>query len=199
VRWRGTGGSAHAPKRVTLLEHALKAAELAGDRVQSYWALHSLAELELHLGNLDAAAPLFARSAGQAEETGDRPLLTYVFHGMGDVALAQNDFREAAASYRRSLRLSIELGELRTPPACVAGLAVAAASGGDTKQAGELWGAVSTLERELGFPLHPFERARYNKLIRAHADTHPAAFADAVERGQGMTVNDIYAEALTGC
>ena len=63
---------------------------------------------------------------------------------------------------------------------------------------GALGCVVSMLERELALPLLPFERVRYSRLVRAHADTHPAAFAASAERGRGMSVNDIYAEALAG-
>lgn len=106
---------------------------------------------------------------------------------MGEVFLARNDFTRAAASYRRSLRLSIELGVLRAAPACVAGLAVAAASVGDTKQAGELWGAVSTLERELGVSASP---VREDALQQAHSRARRHASSRVRRRRRTRTGNE---------
>jgi tetratricopeptide (TPR) repeat protein len=164
--------------------------------VDSYYALHALADLELQLGNVDAAESLFSRSADLARDADDRRLMTNILHAMGDIALARNNTDVAVASYQETLRLCREFGFVRGPAYCVAGLAAAAASAGDTQRAGELWGAVETLERELGFPVLPHEKARYQKHIQRHARKASDAFAAAVEAGLCMSVENIYACAL---
>jgi tetratricopeptide (TPR) repeat protein len=179
-----------------LLEQALHTAEQARDRRLTYHVLHSLAELELQLGNLDAADPLFSRSAELAREEGDRVLQIHIRLGIGDAALARGDFKRAAASYQESLSTALKLGFRRAPAACVAGLAAVAAGHGDTEQAGLLWGAVEKLEHELGFPVHPFEKQRYEKLIRPLADKASVDFRNAVEQGRDMSLDEITAFAL---
>jgi predicted ATPase/DNA-binding SARP family transcriptional activator len=177
----------------TLLERALEAAERPVDR---YYALHALAELELHRGNVGAAENLFSRSADLARESDDRRLTTNILHAMGDVALERNDPAAAAASYQETLRLCKDFGFVRGPAYCAAGLAAAAASAGNTHRAGELWGGVERLERELGFPVLPHDKARYEKHIRKHTDSASGAFSAAVEAGRRRTIEDIYAYAL---
>jgi hypothetical protein len=168
------------------------ACRCAGDRVQSYHALHSLAELELDLGNLDAAAPLFSRSAEQAGEAGDRLLLTNIFH----TAWEKFSLRETTSRGRRRhieeacdcLSSSAFFAPLR--PASPDSPWLPPASATRSRRASS--GVRSRRSNaNSGFPLLPFERTRYNRLIRAHADTHPAAFAAAVERGRGMSVGHL--------
>jgi predicted ATPase len=173
----------------------------AYDAAQEGWeehnsALHSLAELELALGNLDEAAELFDKSIALAGTAGDRIGLTNMLHGAGDLALAQNDLERAAALYTKSLRLATEIGLLRTAPYCVAGFASIAAARGRTTRAGELWGAVETLEQESGYPVLADERARYEERINTDVDTTSLAFAAAYERGRRMTVDEIIRQVL---
>jgi predicted ATPase/DNA-binding SARP family transcriptional activator len=177
----------------TLLNEALEKAEQAVDQ---YYGLHALAQLELQVGDLDASASLFSRSADLAREADDRRLMTNILHATGDVALAQNDLDRAGASYCESLRLCSQLDFVRGPAYCVAGLAAAAARAGDTQRAGELWGAVETLERDLGFPILPHEKARYEEDVLSHAAAASDAFAAAFAAGQEMSVDDIYTHVL---
>ena len=178
-----------------LLEQAIETVDQSQEEYGQ--ALHSLAELERQLGNVDVAATLFSRSAQLAEEAGDRLILTNIFHGMGDLALARHDLEGAASSYRRSLRLSIDLSAIPSLSYCIAGLAAVSANAGDTSRAGQLWGTIEKLEREVGSSLPPHDKARYDNLIGAHVDMASAAFAAAVERGRRMAVDQIYTYALT--
>ena len=47
-----------------------------------------------------------------------------------------------------------------------------------------------------GAPIHGIDKERYDRLIRAHADTAPAAFAAAVEHGRELTADEAVAFAL---
>jgi hypothetical protein len=77
----------------------------------------------------------------------------------------------------------------------VAGLAVVAASAGNTGRAGQLWGALDVLEDEAGAAVRGRDPS-YVETINACAAASPAVFAAAYERGRSMSRADAIAYVL---
>jgi hypothetical protein len=62
---------------------------------------------------------------------------------------------------------------------------------GDAERAGQLWGAVDLLERELGWSILDFERDRYPAAARRCEESNPLLFHAAAERGRRMVLDEI--------
>jgi predicted ATPase/DNA-binding SARP family transcriptional activator len=179
-----------------LLEQSLKLATRISDRRGIYRALHDLGEVESALGHLDRASELLGRSAELARDADDASVLCQILHGAGDVALAERDLSGAIQLYRDALRLSDQLSDRRLATYCLAGLAAAAAVTGNVKRAGQLWGALETLEQDAECRLADLQRRKYEEPVEASANSAPIAFATARDHGRSLSSDDTIAYAL---
>jgi predicted ATPase len=176
-------------------EEAIAIAERLSHR-RLYRPLHGLGELELQFGNLDRAQELLNRSAMLAQAAGDHRSVPYILNGAGDTALLRGDHQAAIASYCDALHLCRELSWWHPAVYCVAGLAAVAATQGDTRRAGRLWGARKPVEHEFGWHVLDHEAGTYATPIAACSEANPIAFQAAAEQGRRMTPDAAFRYAL---
>jgi predicted ATPase len=149
-----------------ILEEARRVSVEAGDRRGERLALHLHGEAVRDQGRLEEAAALLEASVAISVELGDLGFEAATTHSLGDLELDRADLAAAEVRYRRSLELSRELGFHSHVALCVAGLACVAAGNGELELAGRLWSGVEQFERDRGLPLHPHERARYERRLQ---------------------------------
>jgi predicted ATPase len=192
--WAAWGRGDYALGRV-YYEECIALAKRMPSAERTCKALHGLGELERRAGKLERSRALLEESAAIAREIGHGYQLTTILHGLGDVALAEGNPSRASSFYGDALGHLRELAPWIQRPAvyCIAGLAAAAATGGDTERAGRLWGGVSTLEREFG-PLT--DEPLYRDALHASSEASPLIFAAATEHGRRMTTDEIILYAL---
>jgi predicted ATPase/DNA-binding SARP family transcriptional activator len=179
----------------TAYEDALELAAQAPYVRGLYRALHAMGTQACESGDLVRAEQLLERSAGLAAEAGDGHLLAFIVVGLAKVALARNDLARATTLFGEGLQLACDWTMPMSIVYGLAGLAVVAASSGDTSRAGTLWGALEVIEYEAGLTARRRDPL-YEQAISACAETAPAAFAAACERGRSMSRDDAVAYAL---
>lgn len=148
------------------LERSLELAEEAGHPRLYRLSLQNLGELEWRAGNLARAAALLEEALQVALDAGDIVPAAGIEHGLGDVALAAGDTAAAEHHYGRALTLSREADYPHNVVAyCLAGLASVAATRGERKRAGRLWGASQAFQRTAGVELQALDRRRYEEAL----------------------------------
>ncbi len=176
------------------LEHFRATANARGIRV----ALNNLGERAVRSGDSDRARLLLAETIALSRQEGDVYMLCSSLDSLGALALRASDALEATNIYLELLVTASAGGFKRVIAYGFAGLAAAASLRGDVAGSGRLWGAVETMEEELGFRLVEAERRRYERLIRGVSDAHPESFAKAFHDGRSLTLDEAMEYALEG-
>jgi predicted ATPase/DNA-binding SARP family transcriptional activator len=156
-------------------------------------ALHLLGDARRDAGDAERARPLLEESLEVSRRAGDLLLSSATMHSLGDVALDDRDAGPATAHYSEGLAIVHSLGMKPFVNVCLGGLAAAAALAGHRRRAAQLWGAVETLEDELGARLLEHERSRYEPLVLEACQRHP----DALAEGRAMALDRAVEYALS--
>jgi len=118
---------------------------------------------------------------------------------IGHVALAQGDHERAAALYQEALTMQWELRERRDMAECLEALAAVAEEQGQVERAARLFGAAEALREEVGAPLPPADRARYERYVAAvRAGLDEETFESTWAQGREMPLEQAMAYALDG-
>ena len=113
------------------------------------------------------------------------------------MALARGEYERAGGLYRESLALQREVGEKRDIAECLEGLAGVAGEQGRAERATRLLGAAEALREEVGAPLPPADRARYERSVAAvRAGLDEETFESAWAQGRAMPLEQAVAYAL---
>ena len=109
---------------------------------------------------------------------------------LGLVAYHQGDYAGARALYRESLVIFCDLRDRWGIALSLEGLAYVASAQARPVQAARLWGAAERLREEIGCPLPPSERSRYDSQLAATraAIDDDVAFDLAWKEGRAMTL-----------
>ena len=160
------------PTAQSLYEESLAIARERADRVRIAILLNNLGYATFLRGQYPAARALHEESLAIRRELKDPGGIAYSLSGLGDVALEHGDYAAAGAFFTDALSIRRELGdkmgiaELLEKQAAVIGAIVNAV------HAARIAGAAERLREEIGYPLTPAERVRY--------DVHMAAVRAAV-------------------
>ncbi len=180
-----------------LAEQSLAQFEEQGIGWMRAFALGLLGQMHLARGEWTQARPLLEESAVFLQETGSRfdsiePLL-----GLARAAVAQHDLVEARRRCQESLRLQVAVGGQALVPACLEVVGTLLAAQDKALEAVELCGTAEALREVLGTPMHPVERADYDKAVAAaQGKVGEEAFARAWARGRITPVEQVIATAL---
>ena len=137
---------------------------------------------------------MLERAVRLARAEGDFEAVSMSVHGIADVALDQGDLTLASERFGEALSVSRELaGARRLAPWCLAGLACVAAERGEVERAGLLWGAVESLEDQVGVTIPAPARQRYKAPIDALQSGELGA---AIERGHTLPFDEAVVFAL---
>jgi predicted ATPase/class 3 adenylate cyclase len=117
---------------------------------------------------------------------------------LGAFLLTQGRVDEAQATLRESLALRFALRDRYGTPEQVQDLARVAAVKGDLEQATRLWAAGDQLRRDLGADVSQVSREEFDRFVQSlAARLGPEQFAMAWAAGQGLTLEQAVAEALS--
>jgi tetratricopeptide (TPR) repeat protein len=131
-------------------------------------------------------------------ELGDRGGVALALNTLGNLAFEQGEYSSARACYSESLAIERGLGDKRGIAFSLEGLAEVVAALGSARRAAGIWGAAERLREEIGSPLAPNERPRYERgVVAARASLgDDAAFNGAWQEGRASTLEEAIAIAL---
>ncbi len=144
------------------------------------------------------ACALYEESLAIKRELGDRRGIANSLNNLAGEALRQGELASARTLDKESLAISRELEFRRGIANSLEGLADASAAFGDSLRAATIWGAAERLRTEVGAPLPPLERLRYDRRVAAARArlADDAAFDCAWHEGRALTVEQAIELAL---
>ncbi|MGH2616568.1 MAG: ATP-binding protein [Thermomicrobiales bacterium] len=181
----------------TWYEQALALRRELGDSdgiAYALWAIASVARLS---GNAAAAKALYGESRTIFAEIGDRQGEAFVLYGLACVARQGGDDLEALRLLQDAIALRQTLGERNGMLEAVDEIAAIVARRGHVAAATRLLGATTALRAATGaVPTVAERQEREQTLALARRTLTSAAFAEAREAGQALSLEEVIAEAL---
>ena len=186
------------PTAKALHEESLAIRRELGDRFGIAVRLNNLGNVALAQCDYTAAKALHEEGLAIRRELGDRSGIATSLSNLGIVVLNQGDYPAARALLEESLAIRRELGDRSGIPYSLEGLAAVVASLRGSLRAAHIWGATEQLRTEIGAPLTPNERSRYDQFVAAAriALGDDAAFDRAWQEGRGLTLDQAIDLAL---
>jgi predicted ATPase/class 3 adenylate cyclase len=169
-----------------------------GDRRGIASSLANLGNVAYAQGRYPVSRALFEESLAISREVGDRQGIGFSLGTLGNVAAAQGDNASACAFFRQSLAIRRELGDRWGIAEVLEGLSYVALALAGPARATRIDGAAERLREEIGSPLPPNERPRYDR----HVATARAALGDDVafdrawQEGRALTIEQAIELAL---
>jgi predicted ATPase/class 3 adenylate cyclase len=181
-----------------LHEESLAIRRELGDRSGIAASLNNLGDVAHEQGDCASARTLNDESLAIMRELGDRWGIALSLGNLGAVAFDEGDYSAARALYDECLAICRELGDRRAIASALEGLAAAVATVGSCLRAARVWGAAERLREEVGSPLSPNERTRYDPRVAAAraALGDDAAFDRAWLEGRALTLEQAIELAL---
>jgi predicted ATPase len=126
-------------------------------------ALNGAGTLSWMQGDFASARSQYEASLEIRRKLGDRRGIARSLNNLGRVAYHQGDYDSARSQYEASLEITRELGDRRGIAWNLQSFASLNAAERKPEQAARLWGAAERLREEIGSPLPPDERERYDR------------------------------------
>ena len=169
-----------------------------GDRRGVAGLLSNLGVVAEEHGDYAAARPLYEESLAIRRQLGDRMGIAISLNNLGLVAREQGEYADARALHGEALAIRSDLGDRRGIAASLNGLANVAFALAEPYRAARCWGAAERLREEIGAPLPPRERPRYDNQVTAAraAGNDDAAFELGWREGRAMTLEQAIEYAL---
>src|SRR5258706_4748213 len=122
----------------------------------------------------------------------------HALNAAGVLSFDQSDYPAARALPEESLAIRPELRHRSGIPSSLEGLAAVVASLRDSLRAARIWGATERARAEIGKPLTPSERSRYDRWVVAarSASGDGTAFDSARQEGRSLTLDQAIDLAL---
>jgi predicted ATPase/class 3 adenylate cyclase len=181
-----------------LLEESLAIRRELGDRRGIAWSLNNLGNVTLDQGDFASARTLFEECLPISRELGDRGNIAISLGNLGEVTHGQGDYPAALALYKESLAIRRELGDQWGVAWSLEGLAAVVAALGGSLPAARIWGAADRLRGEIGSPLPPTERPRYDRCVAMARGTlgDDVAFDRTWQEGRALMLEQAVELAL---
>jgi predicted ATPase/class 3 adenylate cyclase len=183
-----------------LCEESLAIIRGLGNRWHIAGSLINLGSIDYLQGNLTSARQRYEESLAIYRELGDRWGIAAALINLGSAANDQCDYRAASAMYKESLAIHLELGDRWGIAESLQGLAYVAFALFGPARAARIWGGAERLREEIGSPVPPRDRPRYDGQLtaaRAAMADHDA-FDLAWQEGRAMTLEQAIEYALNG-
>jgi DNA-binding CsgD family transcriptional regulator/tetratricopeptide (TPR) repeat protein len=157
----------------TMVRSSLAEAEALFRGIGDKWGIAECSllsgALALEHGDALTARTLLEQSLALFKELGNRREIAQSISLLGTVAAVQHDWAAARVLSEESLTLAMEVGDKTVVASCLEGLAsvvaVGRASIANALWAAQLWGAAEALRDTSGAPIHPVERATYERSV----------------------------------
>ena len=183
----------------TLHSESLALRRQAGDRRRIAISLNVLGEVARAEGDYRTARAAYEESLALAREAGDQRGAATATGNLGYVALQEGDAEQAARLLREGLSSAKQLVHKLGIAGYLAGLAGAAGLAREYPRAARLIGATRALLAALGASLTTPDRNSYESTMETtRAVLGDATYAQLVEEGAAMTLEQIVDYALTG-
>ena len=178
------------PAARALFEECLAIMRKLGDRGGTGSALNNLGNVAYEQGDYPGARARLEESLAIKRDLGDRYSIANSLNILGDVAGELRDFSSARALYLEALMIRRELGERWGIAQSLQRLAASPCALGTSLRAARVWGAAERLREEIGSPLPPNERPRYDRRVaEARASLgDDAAFDHAWQEGRALNL-----------
>ena len=165
-----------------------------GDAAGIANSLHNLGDAALHQGAYEQAAAALREGLTFSRQVGVGHVSAQSLHSLGMVVLRCGDRSSADGHLRESLSLFQQLGDRSGIALCLEGLAEAAVAGGTCEPAVVLLSAASAWREANDFPVPPYDRRDYDRVLgAAHSGLTSAVFADAWATGAAMSLEQAIA------
>ena len=182
-----------------LYEQCLAIMRELGDRGDMATTMNNLGNVLFEEGDYAAARTLGEESLAIMRELGDRAGIANSLNNLGNLACEQGEFGSARTLHEEGLAIDRELGDRWGIAFALEGLAAVVAALGSSMRAVRIWGAAEQLREEIGAPLPPNERPRYDRrvaVVRA-ALRDDVTFDRAWQEGRALTIEQAIALALS--
>ncbi len=181
-----------------LLEEGLAIRRELGDRRGIAISLCALGSVAQDQGDLSVAQALNEESLNIRRALGDRWGIATSLNYLGSVACEQDNPPIARAMYEESLTIARGLGDRWGIAESMAGLGCVALMLAGPVRAARILGRAERLREEIGAPLKPSERPRYDRQVAAArvALRDDAAFDRAWQEGRALALEQAIELAL---
>jgi non-specific serine/threonine protein kinase len=171
-----------------LLEDSLAISRELGNRWTVAAVLHSLASLASEQGETAAAEAMCEESLAIGRELENRSLIISNLRTLGVIAMLRGDPRSALSLNDRSLLIARDLGDRPGIAVALEEMAALVGALGDPVRATRLWGAAERIRQEIGTPIRPNERVRYERaLAQTRASVDDETFHRAWLEGRALS------------
>jgi predicted ATPase/DNA-binding CsgD family transcriptional regulator len=178
------------------LRESLAIKRLLGDAAGIANSLHNLGDAALHQGAYEEAASALREGLSFSRRVGVGHVSAQSLHSLGMVALRCGDFSAADGHLRESLSLFQRLGDRSGIALCLEGLAEESVARGACEPAVVLLSAASTWREANDFPVPPYDRSDYDRVLgAAHSGLKSAAFGVAWAAGAAMSLDQAIDQA----
>ena len=149
------------------------------------------------LADYASARMHFEESLAISRQLGDRSGIAESLCGIGNVATEEGALLSARTLHAESATIRLELGDRRAIAESLEGLAHVALALARPLGAACIWGAAERLRADIGSPMPPGQRPRYDARVEAArvACANDTAFEAAWHEGSAMTLEQAVAYA----
>ena len=178
-------------------EESLAMRRQLGDKKGIATSLTNMGLVAYELADYASARMQLEESLVICRELGDRAGIASSLCPLGDVATEEGALLSARALYAESAAMRLELGDRRGIVESLEGLANVALALTRPLRAACIWGAAERLRADIGLPIAPAQRPRYESRVQAArvACANDTAFEAAWREGNAMTVEQAIAYA----
>ena len=181
-----------------LHEEALALRRELGDMRGIASSLNNLGNVAHDQGDYGRARALHEEALALSRELGDTWGIALSLNNLGHVAREQGDYARATALYAECLTLCRDIGDKYIATFCLEGLAATVCAQGQLRRAARLFGVAAATRHQIGLPLTPIERPRYERLVAAvRTQLDEETFAAAWAAGAALSLEQAIAEALS--
>ena len=185
-------------RAMLLTQESLELKRELGDERALMSSRNNLGEMMQKAGRLAEAQVLFEENLKSDEILGDEWGTAVSRLNMGILAIEQRDLTRSVTLLLEALRAFVRLGDEDASTECLDSLAGAAGARGDWVRAATLFGAAEAAREELGTPIRPVDRDRYERFVAASQRIpDEKAWAFAWSTGRDMSLRQATEYALS--
>jgi predicted ATPase/transcriptional regulator with XRE-family HTH domain len=182
-------------RAVQLYEEAVPLFRALGDRWATAMSLNNFAEAVRSLQQRDRAMPLFAESLDLFRELGEKRGMGMALNNLGCLAREQGEYGQAHARYLEAIELYRGVGYRLGVIESLEELVFVYCHRGEWELAARLYSMAQAQREEVGAPVPPNERERYEQQRGAMQTTLGEwAFARACAAGQSLSIEQVLAD-----
>ncbi|HEX2740769.1 MAG TPA: BTAD domain-containing putative transcriptional regulator [Rubrobacter sp.] len=183
-------------RAVSLTQESLALKRELGDEKALMSSRNNLGEMMQSAGDLAKAQALFEENLESDEILGDEWGAAVSRLNLGTLAVEQGEPVRAEKLLTEALRAFQRLGDEDATTDCLDSLAAAAGARGEGLRAATLFGTAEATREELGTPIRPVDRERYERFVAAaRSGVGERAWASAWSAGRAMSLQEAAAYA----